>query len=108
MRRAFRMRLKPNCEAIYKQKHDDVWPEVVAAHLREGITTFTIFREGLDLFAYLERDDSVPEPVEPPAILWDWWRMMEPYMECGDDSRPITWDLEEVFHMEASEGDASS
>ena len=46
---AFKMRLKPGCEAIYKEKHDAIWPEL-AAHIRStGVRNYSIFRIDLDL-----------------------------------------------------------
>jgi L-rhamnose mutarotase len=29
IRNAWVMRLKPGCEVIYAQKHDDIWPEML-------------------------------------------------------------------------------
>jgi L-rhamnose mutarotase len=101
MRRvAFMMRLKPGCEAIYKQKHDEIWPELSAQIHESGVRNYSIFRRGLDLFAYLETD--VPLDVETPItpVQRDWWLMMEPYMEYNDDHTPKVWPLEETFHLD--------
>jgi L-rhamnose mutarotase len=98
-RKAFMMRLKPGCEAIYKGKHDQIWPEMVDYLRRTGIRTYSIYRNGLDLFAYLETDAD-PEsemPIEP--VLREWWLMMEPYMEYNDDHTPKIWPVEEMFHL---------
>ena len=51
------MELKPGNEAIYRQKHDEIWPEMVETLHRFGIRNYSIFRRGLTLFAYLECDD---------------------------------------------------
>jgi L-rhamnose mutarotase len=99
MRVGFRMRLKPGCEAIYKQKHDEIWPELVKHIRRDGMSNYTIFREGLDLFAYLETSKAEPS-YEVDQIVRDWWLMMEPYMEYNDDHTPKVWALEEVFHLD--------
>ena len=56
MRVAWVMRLKPGNEAIYKQKHDEIWPEMLELMQRQGIRNYSIYRYGLTLFAYLERD----------------------------------------------------
>ena len=56
MRVAWVMKLKPGNEAIYKQKHDEIWPEMLALMKRDGIRNYSIYRYGLTLFAYLERD----------------------------------------------------
>ncbi len=46
------MKLKPGNEAIYKQKHDEIWPEMLAQMERDGVRNFSIYRHGLTLFAY--------------------------------------------------------
>ena len=56
MRVAWVMKLKPGNEAIYKKKHDEIWPEMLALMQRDGIRNYSIYRHGLTLFAYLERD----------------------------------------------------
>lgn len=94
------MRIKPGCEAIYKQKHDEIWPEMLAYLTAQGITTYTIFLDGLDLFAYME-SSHLPDSDAPIApVLQRWWNMMEPYMEYDDNHRPKVWPLHEVFHFE--------
>jgi len=99
---AFMMRLKPGCEAIYKEKHDQIWPEMVSLLKERGVGNYSIFRRDLDLFAYLETagDAALPGSAgDIPPVLRDWWAMMETYMEYNDDHTPKTWPLEEVFHL---------
>ena len=75
---AWVMKLKPGNEAIYKQKHDEIWPEMLALMARDGIRNYSIYRHGLTLFAYLERD-TPPDPAAPiEPIVWRWWEMMAP------------------------------
>ncbi len=52
VRTAWMMKLKPGNEAIYKRKHDEIWPEMLENMKRDGVRTFSIYRNGLDLFAY--------------------------------------------------------
>ena len=47
MRVAWVMKLKPGNEAIYKQKHDEIWPEMLALMKRDGIRNYSIYRYGL-------------------------------------------------------------
>jgi L-rhamnose mutarotase len=100
---AFKMRLKPGCEDIYKEKHDAIWPELADLIRRHGIRNYSIFRLDLDLFAYYETDDpSPPGPTsgEIDPVQRDWWLMMEPYMEYNDDHTPKTWPMAEMFHQD--------
>jgi L-rhamnose mutarotase len=50
-------RLRPGAEERYEQYHVAVWPDVLTAIRRVGITKYVIFRDGLDLFHYIECDD---------------------------------------------------
>ena len=96
----FRMRIKPGCEAIYKEKHDQIWPEMIEYLRDQGITTYTIFRDGLDLFAYMETSSPTDPDAPVDPVLQRWWKMMEPYMEYEADHRPRVWGMTEVFHFE--------
>ena len=98
MRQAWVMHLKPGNEAIYKQKHDEIWPELLALMTRDGVSNFSIYRYGLILFAYQERDSEpvAGAPIDP--IVWKWWRMMAPYMETNPDFSPVIEPVEEMFY----------
>jgi L-rhamnose mutarotase len=100
MRVAWVMKLKPGNEAIYKRKHDEIWPELLDLMKRDGIQNYSIYRHGLTLFAYLERDKpaAAGKPVDP--IIWRWWEMMAPYMETNADFSPVQEPVEEMFHVD--------
>ena len=97
---AWVMKLKPGNEAIYKQKHDEIWPEMLDLMKREGVRNYSIYRYGLLLFAYLERDDVVPVEGPRDPVLLRWWKMMEPYMEYNEDGTPWQEPIEEMFHAD--------
>ena len=100
MRRAWIMKLKPGNEALYKQRHDDIWPEMLELMRQGGTTTYSIYRYGLLLFAYQERADDAADdgPLDP--IVWKWWEMMAPLMETNADLSPVQEPVEEMFHFE--------
>jgi L-rhamnose mutarotase len=50
-------RIKPGAEERYEEYHRAVWPGVVEEIRRAGITKYVIFRDGLDLFHFIECDD---------------------------------------------------
>jgi L-rhamnose mutarotase len=50
-------RLKPGAEERYEEYHRAVWPEVVDEIRKAGIKRYLIFRDGLDLFHFIECDD---------------------------------------------------
>jgi L-rhamnose mutarotase len=100
MRQAWVMWLKPGMEALYKQRHDEIWPELVERIRAEGIRNFSIYRHGLLLFAYLERDEPPPEGAPVADVTWRWWESMAPLMETNPDFSPVMEPVEEMFHLD--------
>ena len=100
VRIAWVMKLKPGNEVIYKQKHDEIWPEMLELMRAQGIRTYSIYLHGLTLFAYMERD-APPSPGKPhdPVVL-RWWKMMEPYMDYNADGTPWQQPIAEMFHFD--------
>jgi L-rhamnose mutarotase len=97
----FVMQLKPGNEAIYRQKHDEIWPEMVETLQRYGIRNYSIFRRDLTLFAYYECEDpSAMASQRDDPVVRRWWKMMEPYMDYNSDGTPWSEPIEEVFHLD--------
>ena len=87
MRVGLHTRLKAGTEARYEEYHREVWPEVLAANRRAGVTKYVIFRDGLDLFHYIECEDfdrAVAELAKDPINL-RWQAEMAPMMEVATD-----------------------
>jgi L-rhamnose mutarotase len=99
-RQAWVMTLKPGYEAIYKEKHDAIWPEMLANMKRDGVISFSIYLYGLKLFAYLERETAPDPGGKPNEVTWRWWEMMAPYMETNPDTSPVMEPVEEMFHVD--------
>lgn len=100
MRNAWVMKLKPGSEGLYKKRHDEIWPEMLALMKANGTRNFSIYRYGLLLFAYqeLERVPVPDAPIDP--IVWKWWKMMAPLMETNPDFSPVMESVEEMFHAD--------
>jgi L-rhamnose mutarotase len=97
----FVMELKPGNEAIYRQKHDEIWPEMVETLHRLGIRNYSIFRRGLTLFAYLESDDpSLLATQRDDPVVQRWWAMMREFMVYNADGTPWSEPIEELFHLD--------
>jgi len=80
-------RLKPGVEARYEDYHRQVWPEVLQAIQRAGITKYVIYRDGLDLFHYIECDDydrAIAELAKDPVNI-RWQAEMAPMMAVAHD-----------------------
>ena len=50
-------RIRPGAEERYEEYHRAVWPAVLEGIRRAGITRYVIFRDGNDLFHFIECDD---------------------------------------------------
>lgn len=80
-------RLKPGVEKRYEEYHRAVWPDVLDAIRRVGITKYTIFRDGLDLFHYIECDDydrAIAQLAQDPVNI-RWQAEMAPMMAKAHD-----------------------
>ena len=80
-------RLNPGAEARYEEYHRAVWPEVLEAIRRVGITKYVIYRDGLDLFHYIQCDDydrAIAELAKDPVNI-RWQAEMAPMMAVAHD-----------------------
>ena len=80
-------RLKPGVEKRYEEYHRAVWPDVLTAMRRVGITKYVIFRDGLDLFHYVECDDydrAIANLAHDPVNI-RWQAEMAPLMSVAHD-----------------------
>lgn len=80
-------RLKPGAEERYEAAHTAVWPEILDAIRAVGIRQWLIFRDGLDLFHYIECDDyegAIAELARNP-INQRWQAEMAPMMAVAHD-----------------------
>ena len=55
---AFRLRLKPTAIAEYDESHRHVWPELLEKLREVGISDYSIFRRGQDLFLVMRVTSS--------------------------------------------------
>ncbi|MBO0781827.1 MAG: L-rhamnose mutarotase [Ktedonobacteraceae bacterium] len=101
---AFVMKLKPgNEEEEYKRRHDEIWPEMLAALRSAGIHNYSIFLHGEQLFAYLEVDDfdRMAQALATDPANARWQAYMQPMIEVQTDERTgFSTTLKEMFHMD--------
>jgi L-rhamnose mutarotase len=80
-------RLKPGAEERYEKYHREVWPDVLAGIRNAGITKYVIFRDGLDLFHYIECEDydrAIAELAQSP-LNQRWEAEMAPMTAAAHD-----------------------
>lgn len=102
VRIAFKMKLFPGYEAEYKNRHNKIWPELVALLSDTGIMDYSIFHDKTtnDLFAVLKvANPELMENLPAQPIMQKWWAFMGDIMESNSDSSPVTIPLEEVFYF---------
>lgn len=101
IRKAFAMKLHPGNEAEYEKRHNPIWPELEQTLREHGAHNYSIFRDGLTLFAYVEIEDPARwDAIARTDICRKWWDHMAPLMESNADNSPAARDIPEVFHMD--------
>lgn len=100
---AFKMKLKVGYEEEYKERHDEIWPELKEKLSRAGIYDYSIFldEETFTLFAVQKlKDNNTVEELPSKEIMKKWWDYMKDIMKTNPDNSPVISSLEEVFHMD--------
>jgi L-rhamnose mutarotase len=99
---AFKMKLFPGCEAEYKKRHDEIWPELSALLKQTGVSEYSIFldEETGILFGFLKAWDlQLLNSLSAHATMRKWWAYMCDVMESNPDHSPVTTPLTEVFYL---------
>jgi L-rhamnose mutarotase len=80
-------RLRPGAEEEYDALHRAVWPDVLAAIERVGVARWLIFRDGLDLFHYIECDnyDAAIAVLADDPVNVRWQATVAPLMATAHD-----------------------
>lgn len=103
---AFLLKVKEDKIEEYKERHVDVWPEMLDALRRNGWHNYSLFMrdDGL-LFGYFETPESFQVALEGMAqeeVNERWQEMMAPYFEgmAGAHADEMMVELEEIFHLD--------
>ena len=103
MRCAFKMKLKPGCEAEYQKRHSEIWPELVKMLKDSGVYDYSIFwdKETNILFAVQKiKVEQTSQDLGPTPIVQKWWDYMADIMETNPDNSPVSIPLPELFYLE--------
>lgn len=101
---AFKMFLKPGCEAEYERRHAEIWPELKRHIEASGVKNYSIFwdKDTNILFGYQEVEgEANSQDVEAAdEITRRWWDSNVDIMEVNPDNSPVTVPIKEVFHLD--------
>ena len=104
IRRAFTLRLKPGALAEYKEKHDNIWPELVEEIERQGIARMTAFEADPVIFYYSEiADEEAWNRLWATEVHDRWGEMFKELIDFGEDGIVDAGDLKEIFHLETKQ-----
>lgn len=99
---AFKMQLNKGCEAEYKKRHDELWPELKQLLTTTGISEYSIFLDETTngLFCILQIQDTLLlDDLSKEPLMQKWWLYMKDIMESNTDHSPVTISLKEVFYL---------
>lgn len=102
----FLLKVKADRLEEYKQHHQAVWPEMLAALRDSGWHNYTLFlRDDGLLFGYFETPVSLAEAqaaMARTAVNARWQALMAPFFEIPPGARPdqMLVELEEIFHTD--------
>src|ERR1700688_3015259 len=87
---AFRLRIKSGAIAEYEESHRRVWPELLAKLREAGISDYSIFRRGQDLFLVMHAEDfeSAWNFLDGDPVNLRWQEEMARLFEAVPDLQP--------------------
>lgn len=103
-RMAWKGRIKSGCKQEYINRHNRIWPEMMAVLKDAGICNYTIFANGEELFGYYEceKGSAFAEAVQATSpVVARWNEYMKDVLELEMD--PLTGaqpKLETVFRLD--------
>ena len=105
---AFLLQIKPGKIDEYEEAHRHVWPEMIQALESAGVTEYSIFRRGLQLFLTMRAADfeQTQRMLSESEVNQRWQRTMAPLFDVvpgKDASEPLAM-MQEVFYMPGTIG----
>ena len=96
---ALRTRLRPGTEETYDREHKTIPAELEAEMRAYGVRTWQIWRDGLDLFHYVEVEDyaAMQEKLRDSAANQAWQRqinrLLDGDFDAGDGGLSKVWEM---------------
>jgi L-rhamnose mutarotase len=100
----FSFKVRADRLAEYKEHHQNVWPDMLAALRETGWHNYTLFvRDDGLVFGYLETPHSLADAQSLMAakeVNTRWQEFMAPFMEANARPDEMFQEWEEVFHLD--------
>lgn len=103
LRKAFLMTLKAGHAEEYERRHNPIWPELQQVLKEHGVHNYSIFldRRTDKLFAYAEiESEELWRQIAETEACRRWWSYMKELMRTNADDSPVSFELDEVFHLD--------
>ncbi|GAC1434891.1 MAG: L-rhamnose mutarotase [Ktedonobacteraceae bacterium] len=100
---AFTMKIKAGSEEEYRRRHQQVWPALLADLKHAGCSQYSLFLQGLDIFAYMEIENFQQFlSVMAASRVSERWEeyMSDILLREIDPSTGFPPVLSEVFHLD--------
>jgi len=103
-RYAFKLRIRKEAAEDYEREHQRVWPELLQKLKDVGVSDYSIFRRGQDLFLTLrvENFDRAWDELDRDPVNQRWQEFMSKLFEPVLDQQPGERFamMKEVFYLE--------
>ena len=96
-------KLHPNMLEEYKRRHDEIWPEMKEVLAAAGITNYSIWNVGDELFGYYECKHGVEYAAKvqnESPVIERWNEYMADILELEMEPNGAQKKLVEVFRFE--------
>jgi L-rhamnose mutarotase len=105
---AFLLQIEPGKIEEFEEARRHVWPEMIRELELAGVTDYSIFRRGLQLFPVMCVDDfeHTQRMLAESEVNPRWQRTMAPLFDAvsGTDASETSATMQEVFHMPGTIG----
>ncbi len=96
------MYLHKGCEAEYKKRHDELWPDLAELLKSYGIKNYYIYLDESEsrLYATFDAENLDSGALAKEPVMQRWWKYMADIMETKSGSfEPASGALQEVFRF---------
>jgi L-rhamnose mutarotase len=99
----FTFELRPGTEDEYKRRHDEIWPDLVAAIQDAGLRNYSLFRRGSQVIAYAECHPDVATAfgkIGATDVNRRWSEWFEDVIVALTDEDGNLFRADEVWHLD--------